>query len=54
MPLAMERALKRVAARKGYKGERKDAFVYGSMRNAGWKPKRERDTEHAVKALRSR
>lgn len=38
MPEAMERALKREAAKRGYSGERADRFVYGTMRKAGWKP----------------
>lgn len=42
MPKAMERKLKAEAARRGLKGERKDAFVYGTMRKTGWKPSREK------------
>ena len=42
MPKAMEEALKREAAKKGLKGERADAYVYGIMRKTGWKPARER------------
>jgi hypothetical protein len=41
MPKAQEEALKRIARRKGYTGERADAFVYGSMRRQGWKPSSE-------------
>lgn len=41
MPKEMERNLKRQADKKGLKGERKNAYIYGTMRNAGWKPKRE-------------
>jgi len=41
MPEAMERGLKATARRKGYKGERFRAYVYGTMRKHGWKPKRE-------------
>lgn len=41
MPVAMEKALERVADQKGLTGKRRAAFVYGSMRNAGWKPERE-------------
>ena len=37
----MEQALKRQARKKGYTGERADRYVYGAMRKAGWKPKRE-------------
>lgn len=42
MPKAMERKLKRQAKRKGLTGDRADAYVYGTMRKAGWKPKRKK------------
>jgi hypothetical protein len=42
MPKAMEEALKREAAKKGLTGDRYNAFVYGSLRKIGWKPKREK------------
>lgn len=38
----MEIKLKAEAAKKGLKGERADAYVYGTMRKTGWKPKREK------------
>ena len=39
MPKAMERALKKQAAKhKGWSKERKDKYVYGAMRKAGWVP----------------
>ena len=31
MPKKMEKSLKKSAAKKGLKGERKDAYVYGTM-----------------------
>lgn len=40
MPKKLERALKRSAKKKGLKGRRKDAYVYGTMRKTGWKPKK--------------
>lgn len=40
MPKKLERKLKRQAAKKGLTGERKDAYVYGSLRNTGWTPKK--------------
>lgn len=40
MPKAMERKLKKEAAKKGLKGKRADAYVYGTMQKAGWKPGR--------------
>jgi len=42
MPKEMEARLKRLAIKKGLKGERADAYVYGTMRKAGWRPKGER------------
>lgn len=36
----MERALKAQAKKKGLKGERANAYVYGALRKTGWKPKR--------------
>lgn len=43
MPKALERKLKRRALTMGLKGERKDAYVYGTLRSTGWKPERERE-----------
>ena len=40
MPKKIEFKLKREASKKGLKGERKDAYVYGTLRKTGWKPKR--------------
>lgn len=42
MPKKMEKALQKKAKKKGLKGKRKNAYIYGTMRKAGWKPKRER------------
>ena len=41
MPKKLEQALKKKAKQKGFKGEKADAYVYGTMRKTGWKPKRE-------------
>lgn len=38
MPKKLERELKKEAAEKGLKGERADAYVYGTMRKTGWVP----------------
>lgn len=40
MPKALERKLKATARRKGLKGKRANAFVYGTLRKTGWKPKK--------------
>jgi hypothetical protein len=42
MPKKMERELKKTARKKGMKGKRADAYVYGAMRKTGWKPEREK------------
>ena len=39
MPKAMEQKLKTQAKSKGMGKERTNAFVYGTMRKTGWKPK---------------
>jgi hypothetical protein len=40
MPKALENKLKREAAKKGLSKERTGAYVYGTMRKEGWKPKK--------------
>lgn len=42
MPEALERELQAKARKKGLKGKRKNAYVYGRMRKTGWKPSREK------------
>ncbi|MFA6691520.1 MAG: hypothetical protein WCR98_06020 [Saccharofermentanales bacterium] len=42
MPVKLERKLKREAKKKGFTGERADAYVYGTLRKTGWKPDREK------------
>ena len=38
MPKKLEKELKKEAKKKGLKGERADAYVYGTLRKTGWKP----------------
>lgn len=38
MPVEMERRLKAKAHKKGLKGKRAAAYVYGTMRKTGWTP----------------
>lgn len=47
MPKQLEERLMREAKKKGYKPGSKEfnAYVYGTMRRMGWKPKRERKKE---------
>lgn len=40
MPKALEKALKKEAKKKGLSKARTGAYVYGTMRKAGWKPKK--------------
>lgn len=42
MPKALERKLEKEAEAKGLKGDRKNAYVYGTLRKTGWAPKREK------------
>lgn len=42
MPKKMERALKKGCKKKGLSKKACGAYVYGTMRKAGWKPKREK------------
>lgn len=38
MPIALERKLKKEARKRGLKGKRADAYVYGTLRKTGWVP----------------
>jgi len=38
MPKALERKLKKQAKKRGLKGKRANAYVYGTLRKTGWKP----------------
>lgn len=42
MPKAEERKLRQQARKKGLTGKRMDAYVFGTLRKMGWKPKSER------------
>jgi hypothetical protein len=42
MPKELERKLEREATQKGLSGDRKNAYVYGTLRETGWKPNREK------------
>ena len=45
MPKKLEKALKKEAEKKGLTGERKDAYIFGTMRKTGWKPEREKHSK---------
>jgi hypothetical protein len=38
VPKKMERELKKEAKKKGLKGKRAGAYIYGTLRKTGWKP----------------
>jgi hypothetical protein len=40
MPKVLEKKLKLQAKRKGLKGKRFNAYVFGALRLTGWKPKK--------------
>lgn len=42
MPKALEERLRKRATKKGFKGKRRQAYIYGSLRKTGWKPSREK------------
>ena len=42
MPKALEKKLEKQAKKKGLKGKRNDSYIYGTMRKAGWKPKKKK------------
>jgi len=43
MPKKLHRKLEKQARKKGLKGKRKDAYVYGTMQKAtDWKPKKKK------------
>ena len=42
MPKELERKLKRQVAGKNWSEERKDAYVYGTLRKTGWTPSHQR------------
>lgn len=48
MPKKMEERLKKQAKKKGLKGKRKRAYIYGTMRKTGWKPQREKKSSYTL------
>lgn len=40
MPKKLEKELRAEAKKKGLKGKRADAYVYGTLRKTGWRPKK--------------
>lgn len=48
MPVEMERALRKAGKKKGLSKERLNAYIYGAMRDTGWKPSREKGRHKEV------
>lgn len=42
MPKKLEESLRRKGRKKGLKGKRLNAYVYGTLRKTGWKPKKKK------------
>lgn len=42
MPKTLEQKLKKQAKKKGFGKKRTNAYVYGTLRKTGWKPKRKK------------
>ena len=43
MPRKLKKKLKKEAKKQGLTGDQVDAYVYGTMRKQGWKPKGHRN-----------
>lgn len=55
MPKALERKLEKQAEKKGYKGERKNKYVYGTMTKMGWKKgMSEEEMTHMMSSMRKK
>lgn len=56
MPKALEEKLEKEASSQGLKGDRRDAYVYGTMRKTGWTPSTQKksQTQAMVTQLRNR
>ena len=40
MPRALEEVLEKKASKKGLRGKQRNAYIYGTMRKIGWRPKK--------------
>jgi hypothetical protein len=49
MPKKLEQRLKKEVAKKNWSQEKKDAYVYGTLRKTGWKPDREKKSQRKKK-----
>ena len=49
MPKELELKLKRQVSKRNWSKERKNAYVYGTLRKTGWTPSRERN---AIKRMK--
>jgi len=53
MPEALERKLKAQVRNKPWSEERKNAYIYGTLRNTGWVPSTQK-IAHTAKKLRGK
>lgn len=42
MPKKLEKKLSKEAIKKGLTGKRRNAYIYGTLRRTGWKPKKKK------------
>lgn len=54
MPKKLEQELKKQAQKKGFSGEKADAYVYGSLRKTGWTPSTKKSSKHMKRSGRGR
>jgi hypothetical protein len=51
MPKKLERSLKQKVAKKPWSSERKDAYVYGTMRKTGWEPSHQKRAHATMRTM---
>jgi hypothetical protein len=51
VPKKLERSLKRTMATKPWPQERKDAYVYGTMRKMGWEPSHQKRAHATMRRM---
>ena len=51
MPEMMEKELKKEVASKDWSEEKKNAYIYGTMRKTGWKPSKGKKKKHSMEAI---
>ena len=51
MPKKLEKQLKKEASKKGLKGKKANAYIYGTLRKTGWKPSKMKVAIHKGKKV---